>query len=81
MLKSEVTPSAAQKNTNRVQRSVNLLLVSFLALYLELVLIRWLASEIRVFAYFKNFPSIVIYILTWYTSMRYYGTRKLSSVP
>jgi hypothetical protein len=33
-----------------------LILISFLALYAELVVIRWLASEIRVFAYFKNLP-------------------------
>ena len=33
-----------------------LALISFLTLYLELVVIRWLATEIRIFAYFKNFP-------------------------
>ena len=32
-------------------------LISFLALYAELVVIRWLASEVRVFAYFKNLPT------------------------
>jgi hypothetical protein len=25
--------------------------------------------------------AIAIYILAWYTSVRYYGTRKLSSAP
>jgi len=32
--------------------------ISFLALYFELVIIRYLATEIRVFAYFKNLPLI-----------------------
>jgi len=41
---------------------LDLFLVSVLALYLELVLIRWLASEIRVFAYFKNFPLFAAFI-------------------
>jgi SAM-dependent methyltransferase len=40
----------------RTRLTWELFLVSFLALYLELVVIRWLASEIRVFAYFKNLP-------------------------
>ncbi len=36
--------------------------VSFLLLYLELVVIRWLATEIRIFAYFKNFPLLATYL-------------------
>ena len=32
--------------------------ISFLALYFELVIIRYLGTEIRVFAYFKNLPLI-----------------------
>jgi SAM-dependent methyltransferase len=35
-----------------------LALISFLTLYLELVVIRWLASEVVIFAYFKNFPLL-----------------------
>ena len=35
-----------------------LFLASFLALYFELVVIRYLSTEIRVFAYFKNLPLI-----------------------
>lgn len=30
--------------------------LSFIALFLELAVIRWLSSEIRIFAYFKNLP-------------------------
>ena len=35
-----------------------LFLASFLALYFEIVIIRYLSTEIRVFAYFKNLPLI-----------------------
>jgi tRNA1(Val) A37 N6-methylase TrmN6 len=33
-----------------------LFVVSLLSLYFELLVIRWLSSEIRIFAYFKNIP-------------------------
>ncbi len=39
-----------------------LALISFTLLYLELVVIRWLASEIRIFAYFKNFPLLATFL-------------------
>jgi hypothetical protein len=39
-----------------------LALISFVLLYLELVVIRWLASEIRIFAYFKNFPLLATFL-------------------
>lgn len=39
-----------------------LFLISFLALYAELVVIRWLASEVRVFAYFKNLPLMASFL-------------------
>jgi SAM-dependent methyltransferase len=37
---------------------VNLFLASALSLYTELVLIRWVASELRIFAFYKNFALI-----------------------
>src|SRR4051812_7057947 len=40
----------------------NLFLVSAGGLFLELVLIRLVSSEIRVFAYFKNFPLLAAFI-------------------
>lgn len=40
----------------------DLCLISFLALYAELVVIRWLASEVRVFAYFKNLPLMASFL-------------------
>jgi SAM-dependent methyltransferase len=36
----------------------NLLLVSFLSMFLELLMIRWISSEIRIFAFFKNFVLV-----------------------
>jgi len=46
----------------RLRLSWELLLISFLFLYVELVVIRWLASEIRVFAYFKNLPLMASFL-------------------
>ena len=39
-----------------------LFLISFLTLYFELIIIRWLAAEIRVFAYLKNLPLIASFL-------------------
>jgi len=39
-----------------------LFLISFLVLYFELFSIRWLSTEIRYFAYFKNFPLISAFV-------------------
>jgi SAM-dependent methyltransferase len=39
-----------------------LFIVSFLVLFLELILIRWVSSEIRIFAYFKNFVLIACFL-------------------
>jgi len=46
----------------RARLTWELCLVSFLALYAELVVIRWLASEVRVFAYFKNLPLMASFL-------------------
>lgn len=40
----------------------DLLLASALGLFLELVFIRWLSSEIRIFAFYKNFALIAAYL-------------------
>jgi SAM-dependent methyltransferase len=42
--------------------AVQLFLVSFLALFFELIVIRWLSSEVRVFAYLKNVPLIASFL-------------------
>ncbi len=39
-----------------------LILSSVLSLFLELLLIRWISSEIRIFAYFKNFVLIACFL-------------------
>ena len=44
------------------QTYVSLALISFLVIFLELLVIRWLASEIRIFAYFKNFPLLAAFL-------------------
>jgi spermidine synthase len=41
---------------------LKLALISFVSLFLELVLIRWLASEVRIFAYFKNLPLFAAFL-------------------
>src|SRR5258706_8671814 len=42
--------------------SLELFLISFLALFLELVVIRWLSTEVRIFAYFKNLPLMAAFL-------------------
>src|SRR5579859_118431 len=37
-------------------------LVSFATLYLELLLIRWIGTEVRVFAYFQNLALIACFL-------------------
>jgi spermidine synthase len=39
-----------------------LALISFLSLFLEMLMIRWISSEIRVFAYLKNFVLIACFL-------------------
>jgi hypothetical protein len=42
--------------------SCDILGLGFLGLFLELVIIRWLSSEIRIFAYFKNLPLLAAFL-------------------
>src|SRR3954462_771401 len=39
-----------------------LLIMSILGLFLEMLMIRWISSEIRIFAYFKNFVLIACFL-------------------
>ncbi len=39
-----------------------LILVSLLSLFLEMLMIRWVSSEIRIFAYFKNFVLVACFL-------------------
>lgn len=51
----QYTDKSRQTATHRL---IDLLLISFLSLFFELLVIRWLSSEVRIFAYFKNIPLI-----------------------
>jgi len=42
--------------------SARLALISLLGLFLEMLIIRWVSSEIRIFAYFKNFVLIACFL-------------------
>jgi SAM-dependent methyltransferase len=46
----------ASESASVKARQAELFVISLLSLYIELVIIRWLSSEIRIFAYFKNVP-------------------------
>ena len=52
------TAGFGQDDTNKLKLG----LISFVSLFLELVLIRWLASEVRIFAYFKNLPLFAAFL-------------------
>src|SRR5262245_23932016 len=43
-------------------RPIMLVLVSLVSLYLELLLIRWVSSEIRIFAFFKSLVLIACFL-------------------
>jgi hypothetical protein len=45
-----------------VRNKLQLVLISFAALFLELVVIRWLSTEVRIFAYFKNLPLMAAFL-------------------
>src|SRR6266576_4150038 len=39
-----------------------LILISLLSLFVEMLMIRWVSSEIRIFAYFKNFVLVACFL-------------------
>jgi hypothetical protein len=39
-----------------------LILISALSLFVEMLMIRWVSSEIRIFAYFKNFVLVACFL-------------------
>lgn len=53
----QFSPDALGGFSNR-----SLILISLAGLFLELLMIRWISSEIRIFAYFKNFVLIACYL-------------------
>lgn len=50
----------AQLSTGTLRRQ--LLILSIISLFVELLIIRWLATEIRIFAYFKNLPLMTAFL-------------------
>ncbi len=42
--------------------SRHLILISLLSLFVEMLMIRWVSSEIRIFAYFKNFVLVACFL-------------------
>ncbi len=49
----------AETNTKgSFRQALELFAISLVALYFELLIIRWLSSEVRILAYFKNMPLI-----------------------
>lgn len=58
------------KRFKLTQEQFDLLWLSALSLFFELVAIRWLASEIRAFTIFKNFPLIACYVGLGYGYMK-----------
>lgn len=61
------------KGSKFTSEQFDLLWLSALALFFELVAIRWLASEVRAFSIFKNFPLIACYIGLGYGFMKESG--------
>jgi hypothetical protein len=55
--------SSIALSEEELQRSVwRLLLASFLVLFAELAFIRWIAVEVRIFAYFKNLALLLCFL-------------------
>jgi spermidine synthase len=57
-----ILPLVAMEEKPRSRLLWPLFLVSFAALYLEILLIRWIGTEVRVFAYFQNLALIACFL-------------------
>ena len=53
--------AAAPSAFPRIEGEFDFLLVSLLSLYLEILLIRWIGTEIRIFAYFANLVLVTCF--------------------
>jgi hypothetical protein len=53
--------AAAPPGFPRIEGEFDFLLVSLLSLYLEILLIRWIGTEIRIFAYFANLVLVTCF--------------------
>ncbi len=59
---------------------IKLLLISAISLFLEIMVIRWMAVEVRIFAYFKNIVLLICFLGLGY-GMLLKPAKKLSLVP
>src|SRR5207244_863533 len=55
-------PLSATQGPSKSGAVVQLLIASVLSLYFEILIIRWLSSEIRIMAYFKNLSLICAFL-------------------
>ncbi|MDE3162519.1 MAG: methyltransferase domain-containing protein [Acidobacteriota bacterium] len=62
MATQTTTDPAATTRLSDAPSSWRLFLVSTAALYLEIVLIRWLGTEVKIFAFFQNLSLIVCFL-------------------
>ena len=62
MATQTTTDPAATTRLKDAPSSWRLFLVSTAALYLEIVLIRWLGTEVKIFAFFQNLSLIVCFL-------------------
>jgi hypothetical protein len=49
-------------NDGKTRQAISLLIASFLSLYFEMLVVRWLGAEIRVFSYFKNLIILAAFL-------------------
>ncbi len=64
------TNETTLKLQSKTSLAIQLFWLSFVGLFLELVVIRWLGSEIRAFSIYKNFPLIACYVGLGFGFMR-----------
>ncbi|MEM7245619.1 MAG: methyltransferase domain-containing protein [Acidobacteriota bacterium] len=56
---------------SRRQRLIQLFIASAASLFLEIMLIRWLSVEVRIFAYFKNLALLIVFFGLGLGSLRW----------
>lgn len=49
------------ESTPNTMATLDLFMVSFLGLFFEILIVRWLSTEVRLFAYYKNLPLIAAF--------------------
>ena len=56
-------PDRRQRTPHLIEGEFDFFLVSLFSLYLEILLIRWVGTEIRIFAYFSNLVLVVCFFV------------------